>query len=67
VAYRDGGNNYQATVKKFVGNIWVTVGTAGFSAGAVQYVSLALGASGTPYVAYKDAGNNNYATVQKFA
>ena len=45
---------------------WDTVGTVGFSAGMADYTSLALDASGTPYVVYADAGNSNKATVMKF-
>src|SRR6185369_532792 len=68
VAYIDEGNGYKATVKKFdalAGN-WVTVGSAGFSAGQIYSASLALDSSGAPYVAYRDGGNSGKATVMKF-
>ena len=45
---------------------WSPVGAAGFSAGMADYTSLALGATGTPYVAYSDGGNSCKVTVQKF-
>ncbi|MGV8118949.1 MAG: hypothetical protein AB2L14_04205 [Candidatus Xenobiia bacterium LiM19] len=69
VAYQDGGNNNKATVMQFDGTSWETVGTAGFSAGAINYTSLVVyDDSGTPvpYVAYQDSGNSSKATVMKF-
>ena len=65
VAYVDGGNDNKATVMKYTGNGvtgWETVGSAGFSAGAAFYTSLAFD-SGIPYVAYTDVGNGWKATV----
>ena len=51
---------------KYNGTSWVAIGTAGFSAGEVAYVSLAFDSSDAPYVAYRDAGNSNKSTVMKF-
>jgi hypothetical protein len=51
---------------KFDGANWVTVGSAGFSAGYVWFISLALD-NGTPYVAYQDYAAGHKATVMKFA
>jgi WD40 repeat protein len=51
---------------KFVGSNWVSVGTAGFSAGQSQYTSLAFSPSGQPYVAYCDHTVSLKATVMKF-
>jgi hypothetical protein len=47
---------------------WRLVGTAGFSAGAADYVSLAVdSADGTPYVAYVDQSiDNGYPQVKMF-
>lgn len=53
-----------ATVMKFDGANWVTVGTAGFSAGGARDISLAFNSNDEPYVAYR--GNSNKATVMKF-
>ena len=45
---------------------WSMVGNAGVSAGSAAYTSLALGATGTPFVAYRDYVNSYKATVKKF-
>src|SRR5688572_30719459 len=66
VAYRDEDNSYKTTVRKFNGTNWVTVGSAGFSAGAASHTSIAIDGSGTPYVVYRDAGNSDKATMMKF-
>jgi hypothetical protein len=66
VAYLDHGNATKATVMKFDGNNWVTVGMAGFSAGEAASTSLLLDSSNVPYVAYTDRGNGSKATVMKF-
>ena len=43
------------------------MGTAGFSAGIAQYISLAFNpVNGQPYIVYRDLGNSNKATVMKF-
>jgi hypothetical protein len=69
VAYMDAANDYKASVMKFTGNVstgWELVGSAGFSAGQADYPSLALDASGTPYVAYKDGAKDGKASVMKY-
>jgi len=55
-----------ATVMKFDGSNWVTVGSRGFSAGNINSTSIAIDSNGTPYVAYQDAANKNKATVMKY-
>ena len=45
--------------------MWMNVGNAGFSAGQVADLCLALNSSGQPYVAYRDAASGK-ATVMKF-
>ena len=66
VAYEDYGNASKATVMKYTGGSWQTVGTAGFSSGQAAYASLAIDTTGTPYVAYQDGSNYAKATVMKY-
>ena len=70
VVYQDWAYSGKATVMKYdasAGN-WVTVGTAGFSAGRVDLPSIAIDGSGVPYVAYRDGRVccGNKATVMKY-
>jgi hypothetical protein len=69
VAYMDIATtpNGLATVMKYDGSSWVTVGSAGFSVGAVNWTSLAI-SSGTPYVAFFDSGEptSGKATVMTY-
>lgn len=53
----------QATVMKFDGTNWVTVGTAGFA--FARDISLAFNGNDEPYVAFH-GGNGNKTTVMKF-
>jgi TPR repeat protein len=67
----DGGQRgifswWKATVMKYNGSAWETVGNAGFSAGSISSISLRFGSEGTPYVSYRDKGNNKKVTVKKF-
>jgi len=45
---------------------WQVVGSVGFSSGTIDYTSLAIDSSGTPYVAYQDADNSSKATVMYY-
>jgi hypothetical protein len=68
VAFADySDDSGKATVMKFDANSgnWVSVGTAGFSDGEADYVSLAIN-SGIVYVVYEDLANEGKATVMKF-
>jgi hypothetical protein len=56
----------KATVKKYDGSTWVNVGAPRFSEGNAGWTSIAIDASGTPYVAYQDDSNAKKATVMKF-
>ena len=51
---------------KYNGGLWENVGSAGFSAGSVEYTSVAIDGSGTPYVVYQDGNNRRKATVKKY-
>ena len=64
VVYRDGSNYGKATVKKFDGNNWVTVGNAGFSLDMVFCTTMAIDGNNIPYVAYSDSTRK--ASVMKF-
>jgi hypothetical protein len=66
VVFTDDLNSKKATVRKFNGGSWETVGIAGFSTGEVIHNSIAINSTGTPYVVYRDVGNGNRATVKKF-
>lgn len=68
VAYRDEFWMYsnKATVQRWDGSSWVTVGTMGFTSGTVEYTSLAIDGSGTPYIAFSDGANSSRATVMRF-
>jgi len=66
VVYSDAANAQKATAMKFIGDSWVTVGSAGFSAGETMYNDITFDSSDTPYVVYRDSGNSNQATVMKF-
>ena len=63
VAYID-GDSEKATVKKWNGSTWETVGTSGFSIGNPNSIDLVLDSNGKPYVAYFDEGNNYKVTVK---
>ena len=58
--------NIQGTGTTAATTTWQIVGSAGFSADYADYTSLALDASGTPYVAYSDWNNDGKASVMKF-
>lgn len=61
-------SNSDAAVGTFHVRNWEVVGSAGFSGGAVSYLSLALTGSDLPIVAYRDASTTpaNKATVMQF-
>jgi hypothetical protein len=45
---------------------WEQVGAVGFSAGVVQYISLAIDSGGRPYIAYRDYANGYKASVMRY-
>ncbi len=65
VVFQDSENNGKATVRKFNGSSWETVGIAGFSENQALYSSIAFSLDGTPYVGYQD-GAMDKATVKKY-
>jgi len=62
----DDGYSSKATVMKYNGSSWQVVGTPGFSASQVAYVSIIIDRNDTPYVAYEDEGIGGPASVMKF-
>ena len=68
VAYQDTAHGFNATVMRLnsAGTGWEAVGPAGFSAGVIDYTSLAFGPDGKPYVAYRDGSNGGIATVMRW-
>ena len=73
VAYPDLADLRKATVMRFSGSSWESVGAPGFSPDRVDYLSLAI-YNGTPYVAFQDyqvygsgkAERLLYVTVMKY-
>ncbi len=60
-------NSYKATVMRFDGSQWVTVGSAGFSSNGVRNLNFAFNhATNQPYVIYKGLENINKVTIMKF-
>ena len=49
-------DNGQATVMRFAGGSWQTVGRADFSSVHAWFISLAIDLTGTPHVAYSVVG-----------
>ncbi len=66
VVYGDGTNGNKATLKKFNGTTWVTIGGTGFSTGAARDATLTLNAADVPYVAFADATDNYRLRMMKF-
>jgi hypothetical protein len=64
--YQDYAYGEKATVMKFDGSNWVTVGSNGFSDSAAIYTSIAIDGSGIPYVVYQDIGDSGKATVMRY-
>jgi len=66
IAYRDEINAYKASVKKFDGTSWQSVGNADFSVAGAGVLSFAFNSTGQPYVFYQDNGYSGKATVMKY-
>ena len=65
IAYQDVAQAGKATVKKYNGTDWTSVGTIGFSAGQAEFMSIKT-KNNVPFVAYKDLASSGKASVQKF-
>ncbi len=69
VGNQTNSNTSQSTFKTSIATesqTWQAVGTPGFSAGAVEFQSLAIAPDGTPYIAYKDDAYDGKVVVMKF-
>ncbi|MBY0426688.1 MAG: hypothetical protein K2Q22_13695, partial [Cytophagales bacterium] len=56
----------KVTVRKHNGTQWVSVGTEGFSVGAVIKTDIAIDNNGVPYITFVDATVSSKARVMKF-
>lgn len=54
VIFSDVFNNDKITVRKYINNKWITVGSLGFSDGIATLISIDFDSNNIPYVAYKD-------------
>jgi uncharacterized repeat protein (TIGR01451 family) len=64
VAYSDSTYSDKVSVKKYVGNAWVYVGTPGFNTGYTEWAKIAFDTLGVPYVAFRQDNADIY--VMKF-
>lgn len=65
--YHDNNASSKATVRKWNGSAWSTVGTAGFSSGAVSKGGIGIKRQTNEiYVAYADGGASNKAVLRKW-
>src|SRR5262249_20818478 len=56
-----------AAVRAWDGANWVAVGNLGFTPGAADYMSMAVGPDDVPYVVFRDGGNLQRVSVMRFA
>ena len=66
VAYRDVANGYEATVMKWDGSAWNTLGPVAFSAGGAQSLEIVFDKDDNPYVSFMDDVNSFKATVMYY-
>ena len=67
LAFSEHSRGLKASVMEFVGGTWQLVGSAGFSAGAANDITLVFSPSGVPYVAYSDFSYGFKAVVMKYS
>lgn len=67
-AYKELYSTYsnKLTVAKYNGSSWSFAGSRGFSTGTADYSSIAVNASGTPYIAFSDGNSSNKLTVMSY-
>lgn len=67
LAYIDSIHHYKPAVKKYTGNNWVNIASAGgFSSTSSYYLPVVIDKSGTPYAAFMDSMNNNQPVLMKY-
>ena len=66
MAYSDAGLSDAASVMKFDGNSWVSVGFPGFTPGEASWTVPAFDSTGQLYMAFMDAGYGFKASVMEF-
>jgi len=67
-----GSNAIQTALDDTIANLamndtWLPVGKAGFSAGQVDYMQMAIDTDGLPSVVYQDQANGDKATVMRYS
>src|SRR5690606_2069989 len=67
VAYKDAVHTRKATVQKFNGNHWESVGGPGFTPDDVDYTFIDRDASDNLYLAYRDRSTGGKVSVHKLA
>jgi hypothetical protein len=67
VAYQRWNHGNRAAVRRWDGTSWAPVGNLGFSAGAADYLALAIGPEDVPYVVFRDASLGQKVTVMRHA
>lgn len=67
VAYQRWLDGNRAAVRRFDGTDWTPVGNLGFSAGAADYLAMAIGPDDVPYVVFRDAATGQRVTVMRYA
>lgn len=67
VAYQLLENGRKAAVRKYSGGSWLPVGSIGFTAGAADYMAMAIDGFDRPHVVFCDSAANGKATVMRFA
>src|SRR5690606_23581370 len=67
-AFADNSRNNRITIKRYndISDNWETLGSEGFSAGAVRYISLINDEEGTLIAAYQDESKGNKAVVKQW-
>lgn len=66
LAFHSNSLGYKATVVRFNGSNWDTVGNPEFSASNADYISMAIDKNNTPYVIFQDGAYGYAPTVMKF-